>query len=90
MQELPTDTSWKCIRDHGYRLRPFPMMRWMGGLEETAGDTALRDWMLPEYDDSAWSAARVVQPVRDEYGQLTPGSWPGVRFRCSMSRNNAS
>ncbi|MEK3877679.1 family 78 glycoside hydrolase catalytic domain [Paenibacillus sp. FSL M7-0420] len=72
VQELPTDTSWKCIRDHGYRLRPFPMMRWMGGLEETAGDTALRDWMLPEYDDSAWSAARVVQPVRDEYGQLTP------------------
>lgn len=44
----------------------------MGGLEEVEGDAALLDWTLPEYDDSAWLATGIVQPVRDEYGQLTP------------------
>ncbi|WP_339795758.1 alpha-L-rhamnosidase N-terminal domain-containing protein [Paenibacillus sp. FSL R5-0744] len=72
VQELNTDTSWKSIRDHSYRLQPFPIMRWMGGLEEVEGDVALLDWTLPEYDDSPWLAARIVQPVRDDYGQLAP------------------
>jgi hypothetical protein len=72
IQELNTDVSWKSIRDRSYRLQPFPIMRWMGGLEEVEGDVALLDWTLPEYDDNAWFAAGVVQPVRDDYGQLTP------------------
>lgn len=90
VQELNTDTSWKSIRDHSYRLQPFPIMRWMGGLEEVEGDLSLLEWTLPEYDDSAWLAAGIVQPVRDDYGQLTPGNWRSDRFRCCMSASNSS
>jgi alpha-L-rhamnosidase len=69
---LHSGTSWKCLRHQGYRLQPFPIMRWMGGLEQVMGDAALQDWTQSEYDDSAWTIAEIVLPVRDEYGQLTP------------------
>ncbi|MEK4474775.1 family 78 glycoside hydrolase catalytic domain [Paenibacillus sp. FSL R7-0048] len=72
VQELNTDSSWKSIKDRSYKLQQFPIIRWMGGLEEVEGVEALLDWTLPEYDDSAWLATGIVQPVRDEYGQLTP------------------
>lgn len=53
VQELNTDSSWKSIKDRSYKLQQFPIIRWMGGLEEVEGDAALLDWTLPEYDDSA-------------------------------------
>lgn len=72
VEPLHSDPSWKCQRHQGYRLQPFPIMRWMGGLERVVNDIAYREWTQPEYDDSAWTAAETVSPVRDEYGQLTP------------------
>lgn len=72
VKRLHSDPSWKCRRHQGYRLQPFPIMRWMGGLERVVNDTAYRAWTQPEYDDREWTDAETVSPVRDEYGQLTP------------------
>ncbi|MDQ0091324.1 hypothetical protein J2T12_004761 [Paenibacillus anaericanus] len=69
---LHSGPTWKCLRHKGYGLQQFPIVRWMGGLEQVKGDCMLRDWAQTEYNDSAWAAAGIVLPVRDEYGQLTP------------------
>jgi alpha-L-rhamnosidase len=67
---LNTDSSWKSAESNSRHIGKIPTrMGDMGG-EEVDGRAANPAWNAPAFDDSAWPAAAVTQPLKNKK------SWP--------------
>ncbi len=78
-QSLDADSSWKTMTDRGFRIvseaEGFAPLQIY---EEVHGDSSLKGWMMPGYDDGGWQSAyeypdmdRAVSP-----GNLLPRNIP--------------
>jgi hypothetical protein len=60
--ELVTNTRWRTSRDFSFAATVPPVSIYISGVEDR--DLSLVDnWIDPAYDDSGWTAARLVAPV---------------------------
>jgi len=76
---VDTNESWKASRDDAYQPIPLGQVRLQGYIVTGPGDRvdAARHpwgWMAAEFNDSAWSAARPVEPGTP-YGWGSEVSW---------------
>ncbi len=76
--DVDTNASWKVQPDKAYRFCASVQAKYAGDMEEV--DLAARDdgWNMPDYDDSAWQSAVLVQAAYEynpfwDYGIL--GNW---------------
>lgn len=70
-QILDADESWKCQMDKGFHIvSENPGFAPLQIFENRQGEPELKGWMLTEYDDSKWHAAK-------EYQHMDPAISPG-------------
>ena len=86
LEELNTDSCWKCFKDISYGFREAEESKYAGDMEICDGSRYEAGWTMPGFDDSHWSYAVTVCPAdQDRLGgvlyewQLYPRTLPMLK-----------
>ena len=71
--QIGTDEGWNYLEDEGYEFREAQAAKYAGDMERVDFTRRPADWSCPEFDESGWKAAVLVQEAGENDGSMEYG-----------------
>lgn len=71
--QIGTDEGWHYLEDEGYEFREAKEAKYAGDMERVDFTRRPLDWSCPEFDESGWKAAVMVQEAGEKEGSMEYG-----------------